>query len=367
MFRKSSKAIFYEMDENGDTGGGDSILLRVFISNPALFVNTRSHEHALQIYRISSIDTILSLRNRVIDRLKQISSISSHSLSWFQIVFQYISWADITANTNNNSDLQQNHQNLKIDNQKQDRLFSMQLRRNAIEVKNAVSRTEKTSRVIRRFYIPFDHENVLSVVMRHEQNVFCRGTLLVCLADIRALWNRSHNGVDSSPVTVIDGITSLHTNVTDFINLPAFHPTSPIAVDNSPANINTLLSYDLTYLGSSGSFLQLSLDGCAMAQLSGPSLSSSAVNTASSSSAAITLFLPPLSGTTQNAIASTAAYSQLQLGQVAADAFFWEISNTAVIQGMLQRKVWIGSKGQEAWRYEQLIQFYSIVDPCNIE
>ena len=181
------------------------------------------------------------------------------------------------------------------------------------------------------------------------------------------MWNRSHNGVDSSPVTVIDGITSLHTNFTDFINLPAFHPTSPIAVDNSPAHINTLLSYDLTYLGSSGSFLQLSLDGCAMAQLSGPSLSSSAVNTASSSSAAITLFLPPLSGTAQNAIASTAAYSQLQLGQVAADAFFWEISNTAVIQGMLQRKVWIGSKGQEAWRYEQLIQFYSIVDPCNIE
>jgi hypothetical protein len=199
--------------------------------------------------------------------------------------------------------------------------------------------------------------------MRQEQNVFCRGTLLVCLVDIRSLWNSSPNGADSLPVKATssnDGIISINNNLTDFITLPAFHPMSLIAVDNFPANINTLLSYDVAYLGSSGSFLQLSLDGCAMAQLSAPSMSSSAVNATSSSSAAVALFLPPLSGSAQNTIATSAAYSQLQLGQVAADAFFWEIANTAVIQGMLQRKVWIGSKGQEVWRYRLRQMCHSI-------
>ena len=340
------------MEEYGEPAG-TRILLRIFISNPSLFV--KSHEHAQQIFTVSSIDTILTLRKRVLERLQQISSIPSNSLYWFRIVFQYISWTDISANINNNSDAEQNNQILKSDTQKQDRLFSMQLRRNNTQVKSSASivRRPNKAREIRRFYIPFDHENVISIINQHEQNGFCRSAMLVCLADIRALWNSNHTSVESSAVTTFfgnNGRNSLNYNQTDFISVSAFHPSASITLDNTVANMNTALSYDLAYLGSSGSFLQLSLDGCAMAQLFSPS-SSSSVNTTSSYSSASALFLPPLNGNGQNTVVTAAAYSHLQLGQVAADAYFFEIANTAVIQGMLQRKVWIGSKGQEVWRY----------------
>lgn len=298
--------------------------VRVVIPHLILGVDKNNYDQLQQVHELSEFDTISILKAKIVTSLTISKLLSPEKLFWLRIVFQFNSWPSAQGFGGSKILLPIINANEK---QKQDRLFSIQLRKNNARIKMANSVDNIPSRYHnpnfqRRFYVPFEHENVLALIKREEQHCFCRGVILLCVTDVRSLWNSRFQSENNFGLLKVPAVLKSSESTTLPLN------SVILSLPLSPINCNA------NHFGAGGSFLQISIDGCAMAQLL-PSLSLQSLASPNP---------------TNTATPAHMAFTLQQLSQIAVDSFFWEISNTSIIQGQLLRRVLIGSKAQESWR-----------------
>lgn len=290
-----------------------------------------------QVHTINQEDTFASVRRKIIGRLE--SRISSQSplwksMFWHQVVLQFMPWPDCSTLSRNQNGKGEPHE---IEKPKKEKMFSLQLRKatnsNEIQSYPKESDTNDYGSFQGRIFVPNEADNVLSAVHTKERNYFCSGLIFVCFMDVRFVW--TGQSFKSSDMSLPPPPPEIKRDCT--ILIPS-EPTPPI---------------NMHYIGSSGGIGRFVLDSPSSSSMLNVGFSTATGGTTTSSLRSLS---SPPSGPKPSDGASNASQTLLitqaspLLAQSLSDAYFWEISNTAVMQGQLQRRVIVGSKGQEAWR-----------------